>query len=744
MQETENIKVSFRFRPPTGTLNKETLVIDTKNNCITDKESRKFIFDHVFDYKTSQEEIFNTVANSTIDWVCKGYNATIFAYGPTGCLDPDTKVLMYNGSHKRARNIKIGDLLMGDDSTPRKVLKLFTGYDDMYDIIPESGDIYRVNKEHILTLKSVVCPRDVIDISVKDYLEKDESWRQKYKGLIASVEYNEIKVDIDPYILGIILNDEYIYNYTYSNDVEIKFFINKYYSDYKNIFIPKQYMNNSRKNRLKLLSAFLDNNKNNTIVSNPVLVNDLYILSRSLGFTTKRIDKNTIKILMNGLYISTTDITVKYANYGKYNGFMLDGNHRFLLHDFTVTHNSGKTFTMFGTPNTDNEGIVPRSCKALFQNINNNQEVVTAELRCSFLEIYREHIRDLINTEKDISEPLKIRKDDFGNVHVPNIIQKHIYTPEDLLDVLKLGLSNRSTSSTSLNDVSSRSHAIITLYLSQSMSDGTDIVSKLNLVDLAGSENVGRSEVKGVQLLEAQNINKSLSCLGNVIYALTEKGREHIPYRDSRLTFLLQDSLGGNSKTTLIATASPNLINYSETYNTLKFAQRVKEIKNIPKINKNESIPSLLKTIEELKTRIAELEENNNSYGAMMKEIEEKTESKGDVDLFYKLRCKRLEKQLSDIEESKIIEKERRKQYKELETKQRNMTHNLAKDLYKERLKSFSLQHELEQYKIVMETIKGAIQTPHILPRIIEKINIKNININPDIYDIDLPDIDSP
>jgi kinesin family protein 5 len=208
---------------------------------------------------------------------------------------------------------------------------------------------------------------------------------------------------------------------------------------------------------------------------------------------------------------------------------------------------SGKTFTMFGHEDgKSNIGIIPRACEALFQNIEKNEDVIEATMKCSFLEIYREHIRDLL--KKDISGELKIRQSQIKGIFVQGLTEKYVYSSADILNTIKEGSSRRTVASTSLNTVSSRSHSLLTLTLTQILSDGTEITSKLNLVDLAGSENVGKSEVQGISLAEAQNINKSLSSLGNVIYALTEKNREHIPYRDSKLTFLLQDSLGGKYK----------------------------------------------------------------------------------------------------------------------------------------------------------------------------------------------------
>jgi kinesin family protein 5 len=265
---------------------------------------------------------------------------------------------------------------------------------------------------------------------------------------------------------------------------------------------------------------------------------------------------------------------------------------------------------MFGGKD-DKKGIIPRSCETLFQTLKNNENISSYTLKCSFIEIYCEKIRDLLDTDKD-TDSLKLRNDTNKGIYIQGLIEKFVYSSQDILQTIENGTNKRTIASTSLNSVSSRSHAVLTLKLNQVMTDGTEMFSKLHLIDLAGSENVSKSEVQGISLLEAQMINKSLSCLSNVIFALTEKGRDHIPYRDSKLTFLLQDSLGGNSRTILIATASPSISSYSETLNTLKFARRTKEIKNIPKINKNESVKDLTKIIDELRKKLFEYENKTN------------------------------------------------------------------------------------------------------------------------------------
>jgi len=325
---------------------------------------------------------------------------------------------------------------------------------------------------------------------------------------------------------------------------------------------------------------------------------------------------------------------------------------------------TGKTYTMFGQEN--DLGVIPRACETIFRNM--NKDLLTWSIKFSFIEIYNENIRDLLNHR---NSDLAIRKCEKG-IYIQGLTEKLVYGAEDILHSISEGSKQRTVSSTQVNSVSSRSHALLTITITQTSIDESEIVSKLNLVDLAGSENVGRSEVHGIALAEAQNINKSLSALGNVINALTEVGREHIPYRDSKLTYILQDSLGGNSKTVIIATASPNTYVLSETLSTMKFAKRAKEIKNAPKVNKNESYTNLLKTISMLDKKINILEHklsdsenlNNGVSQEVMKTMIERWEMKINC-LDRELECERI----------------RNKNLLELFEKQRELCINISRQL---------------------------------------------------------------
>lgn len=380
---------------------------------------------------------------------------------------------------------------------------------------------------------------------------------------------------------------------------------------------------------------------------------------------------------------------------------------------------SGKTYTLFGGDDKNSQGIIPRSCEMLFDIIDKNDDVVEANMKCSFLEIYREQIRDLLKKDSE-DKNLKLRYDTLKGVYVQNLIEKYVYSANDILETIREGALQRKTGSTALNSVSSRSHAVLTLTLTQKINDGSDITSKLHLIDLAGSENVQKSEVQGIALSEAQNINKSLSCLGNVIYALTEKGRDHIPYRDSKLTYLLQDSLGGNSKTILIATVSNC---FSDTINTLKFAKRAKAIKNAPKINKYESTASLLQTIETLKQRILFLENELQKDKNTTKDIDDICIKSEYID-FLEIRCDSLENKVNLTEKTDKKVTEKTKELKDLFLKQRELCKKTSEELYNERLKNLSLVEKLEKFTSFYDSLKKTTEYPEITVKLIEKFKL--------------------
>ncbi|XP_020592700.1 kinesin-like protein KIN-12F [Phalaenopsis equestris] len=290
---------------------------------------------------------------------------------------------------------------------------------------------------------------------------------------------------------------------------------------------------------------------------------------------------------------------------------------------------SGKTHTMLGEINdleirpSTNRGMIPRIFEFLFARIKAEEESRRVDklkytCKCSFLEIYNEQIFDLLNPT---STNLLIREDPRKGVHVENLSEFEVENVYDTLQLLIQGATNRKVAATMMNRESSRSHSVFTCTIeSRWQKDSTSTLrfARLNLVDLAGSERQKTSGAEGDRLKEASNINKSLSTLGHVIMVLADLAngwQRHVPYRDSRLTFLLQDSLGGNSKTMIIANVSPSICSTNETLSTLKFAQRAKVIQNNAVVNENASgdVFALQHQIHLLKEELSMLKQQNIS-----------------------------------------------------------------------------------------------------------------------------------
>uniref|UniRef100_A0A5S6QUX3 Kinesin motor domain-containing protein n=1 Tax=Trichuris muris TaxID=70415 RepID=A0A5S6QUX3_TRIMR len=265
---------------------------------------------------------------------------------------------------------------------------------------------------------------------------------------------------------------------------------------------------------------------------------------------------------------------------------------------------SGKTYTM-GTEEKA-QGSCPESGGLIIRiisNIFNHSEAQSNEFEfnfsCSMLEIYNETVFDLLGNR----EPLMIREHQTEGVYVQNLTLKRVENLTDTLQCLEEGCINRSQGQTAMNATSSRSHAIFTIYMTKiSRNENANCYkAKLNLVDLAGSERLKKTQAEGKRMKEGIKINEGLLALGNVISALTEttNSRVHVPYRDSKLTRLLQDSLGGNSVTVMIACVSPADTNHEETLNTLRYAERAKKIKNKPLVNLDPTAAELLRLRQE-------------------------------------------------------------------------------------------------------------------------------------------------
>ncbi|GCB65982.1 hypothetical protein scyTo_0004887 [Scyliorhinus torazame] len=281
---------------------------------------------------------------------------------------------------------------------------------------------------------------------------------------------------------------------------------------------------------------------------------------------------------------------------------------------------AGKSYTMMGKQDKDHQGIIPQLCEDLFEKINdNNNSDMSYSVEVSYMEIYCERVRDLLNPKTKGN--LRVREHPLLGPYVEDLSKLAVTSYTDIADLMDAGNKARTVAATNMNETSSRSHAVFTIVFTQKRHDVetdlcTEKVSKISLVDLAGSERADSTGAKGTRLKEGANINKSLTTLGKVISALAEvskkkKKSDFIPYRDSVLTWLLRENLGGNSRTAMVAALSPADINYEETLSTLRYADRAKQIKCNAVINEDPNA----KLIRELKDEVTRLKDLLCSQG---------------------------------------------------------------------------------------------------------------------------------
>ena len=298
---------------------------------------------------------------------------------------------------------------------------------------------------------------------------------------------------------------------------------------------------------------------------------------------------------------------------------------------------TGKTYTMEGVvDNEEHKGIILRSFDHIFAYISTVKDKEFL-VRASFLQIYMEDVFDLLGDPK---KKLHVRQLE-GDIQVVGLSSHIVKSPKEITELLMRGKNNRAVSATAMNAQSSRSHSVFTVVVEQNSEEKGTRVGKLHLVDLAGSERLSKTEATGQQAKEGAKINQSLLSLGNVISALVT-GAKHIAYRDSKLTQLLQDSLGGNAKTVMIATLGPASYNYDETLSTLLYATRARDIKNAPKVNQDPKDALLGQLRDKIAMLKKQLEEQNaqaaanglpvsgaaSGSSAALKEIEEEHKKK--------------------------------------------------------------------------------------------------------------------
>ncbi|XP_050448393.1 kinesin-like protein Klp61F [Cataglyphis hispanica] len=345
---------------------------------------------------------------------------------------------------------------------------------------------------------------------------------------------------------------------------------------------------------------------------------------------------------------------------------------------------TGKTFTMEGVSNDPTlhwqsdttAGIIPRALSHLFDELR-MLEVQEYTVRVSFLELYNEELFDLLSPNDDASK-IRLYEDATrkGSVIIHGLEEVTVHNKNEVYKILEKGSEKRQTAATFMNAHSSRSHTVfsITIHIKENNVDGEELLKtgKLNLVDLAGSENIGRSGAVDRRAREAGNINQSLLTLGRVITALVERA-PHIPYRESKLTRLLQESLGGRTKTSIIATVSPANINFEETLSTLDYAHRAKNITNRPEINQKLSKKALLKEyteeIERLRRDLLAARERNGVYLAQ--------ENYNDMQSLIENQNKELDEKIAHIKVLKETMEAKEQIFDDLQAKHKEQTNHL-------------------------------------------------------------------
>ncbi|KAG9439362.1 hypothetical protein H6P81_019527 [Aristolochia fimbriata] len=320
---------------------------------------------------------------------------------------------------------------------------------------------------------------------------------------------------------------------------------------------------------------------------------------------------------------------------------------------------TGKTFTMEGTE--DARGVNYRTLEELFRIIDERKGVFKYDISVSVLEVYNEQIRDLLMSASQpgaAAKRLEIKQVAEGVHHVPGLVEANVHNMNEVWDVLQTGTNARAVGSTNANEHSSRSHCLhCVMVKGQNLINGESTRSKLWLVDLAGSERIAKTEVQGDRLKEAQNINRSLSALGDVISALSNKN-SHIPFRNSKLTHLLQDSLGGDSKTLMFVQISPNENDLSETLCSLNFASRVRGIELGP-ARKQVDVSEIFR----YKQMVDKVKQDTKSKDDQIKRLEETIQS---LELKVRTRdvnCRHLQDKVKELESQLLIERRLARQH---------------------------------------------------------------------------------
>ena len=380
---------------------------------------------------------------------------------------------------------------------------------------------------------------------------------------------------------------------------------------------------------------------------------------------------------------------------------------------------SGKTYTMEGIPTDDIlMGVIPRMMQLIFDKISSGSPDIEFSVKCQYYQIYNEKIQDLIDTRKT---DLAIREDKNKGIWVEDCTEEYVESEQEMFNFFQNGAANRAVASTKMNALSSRSHSLFAVIIYQrNIITESSKTGKLYFVDLAGSEKMAKAGIEGnAQLKEAQNINKSIMTLGMVINALT-KGAKHVPYRDSKLTRVLQESLGGNSLTNLIINCSPSMINQAESLSTLRFGQRAKLIKNKVVANTQQSVKELMMKLKQAEEKIQALEEIIGAGNGGATTDDDKNKKKCPE-------CKKLINQINYLtiqnnnclQDNEYLQKDKDDLQEEIKNKNKELLiltekiqniERKIKNISQEQLKSYTeIQKNMEDYTNIVKKIQSSI-----------------------------------
>ena len=614
------------------------------------KKPVEFTYDNIFDQSATQEDVYNIIGKAVIKNTKEGYNSCVFTYGQTGCFAAGTKIMtMSRGimsyEWHNVEDIEVGATLVGPDLLARTVKRLYMGVSSMWRICAKNPVLqcdYVVNSDHIMHLDD---GGRIVNLRLLDYIKigarSAKSIVTTHYGSTIFGDAIEFKKEMKHY--EVIAEDAY---------------------------------------------ECLEDKKTYKMCSYLVPAEDIVLIRDwALSIGNWLIYKEGVATIYFDMYKNYT-FDVFYVGEAHYYGFELDGDHLFIGENMSVWHNSGKTHTMMGGITEEAAGLIPRIATELIG--------ISKRVEMSYFEIYSEKIQDLMNRA---NKGLNIREHPQFGPYIEGLTSVAINNDVMFRKLIEQGNKERTVATTLMNDRSSRSHAILTINCT-----GESTACKINLVDLAGSEKIAASGVSGINLEEAININRSLSALSLVIGKLAESSgpvpnsargtlkshfinnknsksvvlgtaksapKQHIPFRDSVLTWILKESLGGNSKTYMIATVSIERQYLSETLNTLRYAWSAKKIINKVSINHDNSDD----IIAALKAEVTALQRRING-ATDSRELDRLRMQLSEREELIRIRDKTWEQKL---EESRRISESLQEQLKaELSEKQRDFISQLS------------------------------------------------------------------